>query len=194
VPLGDVLADAQLDATRFVTGAQIALVNPGSIRADLVFPTSPAGEGDGVVTYGEAFAVQPLTSRLVTMTLTGSQLDLLLEQQFCGVNASPSGPRVLMPSAGFTFAYRSGVSGTPDCAVDMVPESSIHLGGVPILPDGEYRVTVNAFLAAGGDGFAVLRDGTDRVTGPFDLDALVGYLTGSSPVSPPPLDRISFLP
>ena len=39
-----------------------------------------------------------------------------------------------------------------------------------------YTVTVNSFLAGGGDGFTVLRDGTNRVVGPVDLDALVDYI------------------
>jgi 5'-nucleotidase len=39
-----------------------------------------------------------------------------------------------------------------------------------------YRVTVNSFMASGGDGFIVLREGTNRVVGPVDLDALVTYV------------------
>ena len=77
----------------------MAFMNPGGVRADLTFASSPAGEGDGVVTYGEAFTVQPFGNSLVTMTLTGAQIDDVLEQQFCGHDTDTSF-RVLLPSAG----------------------------------------------------------------------------------------------
>ncbi len=85
-PLGDVIADAQLDATNDpgFGDAVVAFMNPGGIRADLTYPSSPAGEGDGNVTYGESFTVQPFGNSLVTMTLTGAQIETLLEQQFPG--------------------------------------------------------------------------------------------------------------
>jgi 5'-nucleotidase len=59
--LGDVIADAQLAATAPTEkgGAVVAFMNPGGIRTDLAYAGSAAGEGDGNVTYGEAFAVQP---------------------------------------------------------------------------------------------------------------------------------------
>jgi 5'-nucleotidase len=189
--LGDVVADAQLAATQLTAaGAQIALVNPSGLRADLVFASSPAGEGDGYVSYGEAFVVQPSSFPLVTLTLTGSQLDLLLEQQFCGANATT--PRVLLPSVGLRYTYTTSQGGSTGCTRDAV--SSVTLNGTPIDPFGSYRVTVNAFLASGGDGFPVLRDGTDRMTGTTDVDALGSYLGAGAPVSPPPLNRITRLP
>ena len=80
-PLGNLIADAQLAATRTGGNAQIALMNPGGVRADL---TGSAAEGDGVVTYGEAFTVQPFNNLMQVVTLTGAQLDALLEQQFTG--------------------------------------------------------------------------------------------------------------
>jgi 5'-nucleotidase len=176
--LGDAVADAYLAATQ-IDGGQIAFANSGGLRTDLFFPTSPAGEGDGVVTYGEAYAVLPFGLPLVTMTLTGSQLELLLEQQFCGANASLTGQRVLLPSADLHYTYTSAVT----------------LQGVPIDPAASYRVTVDALLAGGGDGFTVLRDGTDRVTGRLgDVDALAEYLGAGFPVSPPTLDRIARVP
>jgi 5'-nucleotidase len=187
--MGDALADAQLAAT-WASGAQIAVVNPGGVRADLRFSDSAAGEGDGVVTYGEAFAVQPFSFPLVISTLTGSQLDLLLEQQFCGANAGLN--RVLLPSANLHFAYRSSGRGQPCDVANAV--DSITLDGVPIDPAASYRVTANEFLASGGDGFPVLADGTDRVVGPIDLDALVSYLGSTILLSPPVLDRITTVP
>ncbi|MGE5462295.1 MAG: bifunctional metallophosphatase/5'-nucleotidase, partial [Syntrophothermus sp.] len=103
--LGDVIADAQLDATDDpgFGDAVVAFMNPGGIRADLSYAGSPAGEGDGNVTYGEMFTVQPFGNSMVTMTLTGAQLDTLLEQQFvnCGIQ---NATRILQVSQGFSYA------------------------------------------------------------------------------------------
>ena len=182
-PLGDLIADAQLAATRSAaTGsAVIAFMNPGGIRTDLVYAASGA-EGNGVVTYGEAFAVQPFSNNLVTVTLTGAQIRTVLEQQF-----SAGVARIIQVSAGFTYAYAWDAS-TKTGTIDV---GSIRLGGVPIDAVANYRVTMNSFLAGGGDGFAVFKDGTDRLSGGFDLDALVEYLSKNDPVAVPAGDRMT---
>ncbi len=100
--LGDVIADAQLAATQSA-GAQIAITNPGGIRADLTYASSPVGEGDGVVTYGEAFTVQPFANIMQTVTLTGAQLDAVLEQQW-----QPTATRILQISNGFSYTSTPG--------------------------------------------------------------------------------------
>ncbi|MGI8806828.1 MAG: bifunctional metallophosphatase/5'-nucleotidase, partial [Acidimicrobiales bacterium] len=181
--LGDVIADAQLAATDGPAegGAVVSLMNPGGIRADLTFAPS-GGEQPGQVTYGEAFTVQPFGNTLVTMTLTGAQLDTLLEQQWCG----QAFPRILQVSTGFTYTWNST---SPVC--DRVDPASIKIGGVAVDPAGSYRITVNSFLADGGDNFTVLRSGTNRLGGPLDLDALAAYFTAASPVAPGPRDRIT---
>ena len=98
--LGDVIADAQLDATNDpgFGEAVVAFMNPGGIRADLTYAGSPAGEGDGNVTYGEMFTVQPFGNSMVTMSLTGAQIDTLLEQQFNGCGTQNAN-RILQVSA-----------------------------------------------------------------------------------------------
>jgi 5'-nucleotidase len=179
-PLGNLIADSQLAATTSAD-AQIALMNPGGVRTDLAFPSSPAGEGNGVVTYGEAFAVQPFGNILQTWTYTGAQLDAVLEQQWLP-NGGPT--RILQPSA--TLHYTQTL-GNP--IGDRV--SNITINGVAVDPAATYRVTVNNFLAAGGDSFSVLTQGTDVTGGPIDLDAFTAYLTANSPVAPPPTDRIT---
>ncbi len=180
--LGDVIADAQLHATKPADhgGAQIAFMNFGGIRADLTFTSSPAGEGDGNVTYGEAFTVQPFGNSLVTMTLTGAQIDALLEQQ--------SGAK-LQVSDGFAYTWNSAAP-----FGNRVDPASITLNGVPIDPAASYRVTVNSFLADGGDGFTVLREGTDRLGGDVDIDALERYFAAQGTVAPGPKDRITLAP
>jgi 5'-nucleotidase len=194
--LGNLIADAQLAAsnTPATGGAQVAFMNPGGVRADLTYASSAAGEGDGVVTFGEAFTVQPFGNGLLTMTLTGAQIETMLEQQFCGINAAAF--RVLLPSAGFHYTWNSAAAGSASCAgADAVDPASVSLNGVPLDLGATYRVTVNTFLADGGDGFGILPSGTDRFGGPVDTDAFEAYLRAAEPtgVSPPPLTRIDVI-
>jgi 5'-nucleotidase len=177
-PLGDVIADAQLEATQ-AAGAQIAITNPGGIRTDLTFAGSATGGADGVVTYGEAFAVQPFSNIMQTITLTGDQLDAVLEQQWTATTTA-----ILQISS--TLHYTQAL-GNP--IGDRV--SNITVGGVAVTPAGTYRVSVNNFLAAGGDGFTVFTQGTDLVGGPVDIDAFTAYLTAHPNLGPPPADRIT---
>jgi 5'-nucleotidase len=190
--LGDVIADSQLAATTppELGGAQAAFMNPGGIRADLLFAPSGA-EAPGEVTFEEAFTVQPFGNSLVTMTLTGAQIERMLEEQFCGTNAGAA--RVLQPSAGFAYTWNAAATGAADCnTANAVDPASITLGGVVVDPAASYRITVNSFLATGGDGFAVLNLGTERLGGAVDLDALEGYLSGTpGGVAPGPQNRIT---
>ncbi len=185
--LGDVIADAQLWATTApdLGGAQIALMNPGGIRADLTYAQS-AGEGDGNVTYGEAFTVQPFANNLVTMSLTGSQIEQVLEQQWQAQADGSERARILQVSNGFAYRYDAARP-----RGDRIDPASITLNGTPLDPNATYRVTVNSFLATGGDGFTVLNAGTDRLTGAIDLDALVAYFAAQSPIAPGPQNRIT---
>jgi 5'-nucleotidase len=180
--LGDVIADAQLRYTA-PAGAQIALMNPGGIRASLIANQAPGAPGE--VSYGEAFTVQPFNNLVVTQTFTGTQLKAVLEQQF-SVVPDPAAPRILQVSTGLTYTYTVSRP-----AGDRI--TNLALNGAPIDPAATYRITTNDFLANGGDGFTTLTAGTNRTTAPgFDIDALVAYL-GVAPVSPPPLNRITRL-
>ncbi|BBG00223.1 MULTISPECIES: bifunctional metallophosphatase/5'-nucleotidase [Pseudonocardia] len=167
-PLGTVIADAQLAASRG-DGAQLALTNPGGVRADLV--PGP----DGRVTYGQAYTVQPFGNILQTMTLTGAQLRAVLDQQF----TVDDGPTVLQTSSNVRYSV----------AGDRV--TGIELDGAPVTDAGTYRVAVNNFLSAGGDGFDAFTAGTDLVGGPVDLDAFVAHLEASPGLAPPPTDRVT---
>ena len=183
--LGDVIADAQLDATDDPGrgDAVVAFMNPGGIRADLTYLGSPAGEGDGNVTYGEMFTVQPFGNSMVTMTLTGAQIERLLEEQFAPCTFT--GNRILQVSTGFTYTWNA--SG-PVC--DKVDPSTIKIGTTTVDPTASYRVTVNSFLAEGGDSFPILVQGTNRLGGEVDTDALERYIAANSPVAPGPQNRI----
>ncbi|MYW91887.1 bifunctional metallophosphatase/5'-nucleotidase [Amycolatopsis rubida] len=181
-PLGDVIADAQLEATKS-NNAVIAMTNPGGIRADLTYKSSSAGEGDGVVTYGEAFTVQPFSNIMQTITLTGANLKNVLEQQW----GQPGGTKILQISKSLHYTYSAA-------APVGSRVSNITVNGTAVDPAAQYRVSVNNFLAAGGDGFTEFTKGTDLAGGPVDLDAFIAYLGAHPGIAPPPADRITATP
>ncbi|MEU9778360.1 bifunctional metallophosphatase/5'-nucleotidase [Streptomyces sp. NPDC047968] len=188
-PLGDLIADAQLEglAPADKGGAQLALMNPGGIRGDLVYADG-SGEGDGVVTYGEAFTVQPFTNMMNVVDLTGAQLITALRQQVSGPNEAS--PKILQVSEGFTYTLDLTKSGA-----DRVVADSVRLNGEAIDPSGTYRVAMNEFLAGGGDGFTVFKEHTNKLVGASDLELLNTYLNTNSsaeaPIAPPAADRIT---
>jgi len=126
------------------------------------------------VTFGEAFTVQPFGNLLVTMDLTGAQVEQVLEQQ--AVPGRPGGRDILILgiSRGLRFNYCAG------CAFGARVDA-VTLNGIPVNPLTTYRVTVNSFLADGGDAFTVLTQGTNRLGGGDDLAAFTTYLTANSP-------------
>jgi len=159
VPMGDLIADAQA----WKGGTQIAFMNPGGIRSDLIYDTYPHD-----ITWGDFFIVQPFDNKLVTMTLTGNQIYELLEQQFPPTQTSL---KVLQESGikyKFNLALPVGSRITDLTLTD----------GTPILKDATlYTVACNEFIATGGDNFSVFKGGTNRVyVGISDLDALIDYV------------------
>lgn len=171
--LGNLIADAQLFATRDA-GAQIALMNNSGVRAPIV------PDEDGTVTFGDIYAAQPFGNALVTKSYTGAQLLALLEQQF----DEDGFVQTFSVSEGFAFSYDLGRP-TGSRVV------SATLEGEPIDPAASYRVTMNSFLAAGGDTFTVFAEGTDAVTGPNDLDAMEEYLGAAEMRQLPPTGRVT---
>jgi 5'-nucleotidase len=175
--LGDIVADAQLAATGAPAngGAVIAFTNPGGVRSDIVM------RPDGAVSYADVFAAQPFRNQLVTMTLSGAQIRAMLEQQWL----DPKRPRILHPSKGFAYAWDNAAP-----VGSRVSPERMMLNGQVIDLLKSYRVTVNNYLAVGGDGFTALKEGTDSQIGIYDVDALYGYFKANSPVAPVAADRI----
>jgi len=164
--LGNLIADAQ----RTAMGSDIALMNAGGIRADLMA---------GQVTWGDLFTVQPFNNDLVRMQLTGQQLVDVLNQQWLGQPYA----RIMKPS-GIRYSWTDGDGNADTLDDNHVVVSSILVNGSPINLDASYSVTVNSFMAAGGDNYTVFAQGTERVVGPVDLDALVEFIQGlPQPVS-----------
>jgi 5'-nucleotidase len=178
--LGDIVADAQLAATRADANgaAVVAFTNPGGVRSDI------SKKDDGAVTYADVFASQPFRNQLVTLTLTGAQIKNMLEQQWL----DPKRPRILQVSKGFNYAWDNAKP-----YGDRVGAESMSLNGQRIDPARSYRVTVNNYLAVGGDGFTVLKEGTGQQFGTYDVDALYGYFQANSPIAPTTADRIARL-
>ena len=170
-PLGQLIADSQLAATRSA-GAQIALMNPFGVRAALV----PAA--DGTVKFGDIYAIQPFGNTLVTQTMTGAELKAVLEQGF-----DANGPvQALLPSAGFSYSY--------DMAQPVGSRIvAMTLDGKAIDPAASYRITTNNFLAQGGDSFSMFAKQRDAVNGGVDLDALQAWLQGSELRAVPSAER-----
>jgi 5'-nucleotidase len=185
--LGDVIADAQFAATQpaDLGGAQIAFMNPGGIRADLLASQASGGEAPGQVTYGEAFTVQPFGNSLVTKTMNGEEIRRLLEQQFTGCGGQISSKTLQISSS---FRYEQDPAATT-CEGRI---GRMFVNGTEVAPGDSFRVTMNNFLATGGDGFTVFNEGTDALGGAQDIDALVDYFgaAGDAGIAVPALDRI----
>ena len=177
--LGDLIADAQLAATRApeAGGAQIAFMNKGGLRTDLV----PAA--DGSITYGQLFAAQPFGNGLVVKSLTGRQIRAVLEQQFDSGTNSIEAPDVLSVSDGFHYGYDR----TRPAGRRVVQPT---LNGVPLQDEVLYRVTVSNFLASGGDGFTIFGEGVQPFEGGIDVDALERYIAAQSTLALPAADRV----
>jgi 5'-nucleotidase len=187
---GNLVADAQAWWTSF-NGAEIAFMNPGGVRSDLKYAQS-AGEGDGVVTFGEAFTFQPFGNILVTFPMTGAQIQSVLEEQ-CQPIGSSRPFLHLGVSDGFTYDLSKTIVGG-NCT--LVSVSNMKLHGVPINPATTYFVTVNTFLADGGDNFPTFATVNPalRLDGGNDLQALINYMGTFSPIAPPSIDRVNELP
>ena len=164
-PAAELVADAELAATWPVSrgAADIAFINTTSIRAGIADPP------EGKVTYGQIFAVQPFGNNLVVKSMTGAALKAMLEQQFAMKEGRVQVASLLVPSSNFRFGY------------DLArPEgdriSAMTLDRHPVDPARAYRVTVNNFLASGGDGFSRLGEAPNLLDQGLDLDALEAYL------------------
>ena len=175
-PLGNFVADVQLWATQDA-GSQIALMNPGGLRADLKFAGTGPNDPDGNVTYKEAAVVQPFANTLVTMDLTGAQLKQVLEEQWQPAAASRPFLK-LGVSKGLEYTYDPTAA-----AGDHI--DAIYLNGALIDPAATYKVTVNSFLASGGDNFATLAEGANAAdSGKIDLQSMVDYFVANPVASP----------
>jgi 5'-nucleotidase len=164
--LGDLVADSQ----RAATHADIALTNPGGLRTDL---------HAGVVSWGDILTVLPFGNHLVTFDMTGSQLLDVLEQQWPSESATTG---KILKTSGLYYSWDA----TKPRGSHIV--SACDNDRKRIEPAHHYRVTVNDFLAGGGDDFTRLASLAPGELGPLDGDALAQYLPehGSPTAESPP--------
>lgn len=149
--LGNLIADAM----KAEMDTDFAFMNPGGIRADL-----DAGE----ITWGELFTIQPFGNDLVSMDLKGSEIRELLNQQF-----NPDKVRMLQIS-GLSYEWSDDL----DYGEKVL---DIYLPNGDLIDEEEvYSVTVNNFMAGGGDNYTALLKGDNSFIGPTDLEGLVNYI------------------
>ncbi|MGO0575693.1 bifunctional metallophosphatase/5'-nucleotidase [Ornithinimicrobium panacihumi] len=180
-PMADLIADAILWGTQDA-GGQIAFMNVGGVRSSFLVDDITNGEAPGEITYQEAYDVAPFGNLLVTLDMTGAQIEAVLNQQY-----NPDRSRVML-----ALGVSEGFSYTWDAATNSVVPGSMTLNGEPIDPAATYKVSTLSFLAEGGDGFTAFTEGTNLVGGPEDLANLVAYIKASSPLTAPE-DRVNGL-
>ncbi|HTD05431.1 bifunctional metallophosphatase/5'-nucleotidase [Undibacterium sp.] len=159
--LGNVIADAQLSFARNTGAADISFMNSGGIRSDLQ---------NLDVTFGDIYATQPFGNGVVRMNLSGAQIIKLLQQQWDGRPAD--NPKMMAVSHGFSYQWRADAP-----IAERVTE--VRLNGQPIDAGRQYAVVVNGFMADGGDGYTVLKAGTQRQLLGGDVDAMEAYMVAN---------------
>jgi len=182
--MGDVMADVYLEGG---PKADIAFINPGGVRADLIYKSG------GVVTFGDLLTVAPFGNKLATVDLTGAQIVRLLEQQWeaanCAAKQGANGcGRLLQPSSTFTYMWDAAMpAGAPDGQGNRIVPGSLKIAGNSVDLAKTYRVTLNNFMAPGpGDNFSAVSKGTQVTdSGVIDIDAFVAYMSRHPNLAPP---------
>ena len=174
--LGNLISDAMLEKTR-PAGAQLALMNGGSIRTSV---------DAGPITLGELIEVQPFGNTITLVSLTGDQLKAALEN---GVSQIETVAGRFPQVAGIRYSFdASKPAGSRITGVQIADAQ----GYSPIKPTATYRVVTNNFLLTGGDGYSVLQAGTNKLdTGLIDVDVTAEYVRTHSPISPEVQGRIT---
>lgn len=177
-PLARLVADAQLAATHDGAhgGAQIAFINSGGVRSGFT------RADDGSVNYGQLFALQPFGNTLEVLEMTGAQLRETLETEVAGDLRQGLKTSFLIPSRAFAYTF-------DPAAPEGQRIVAMTLDGQPIDTAARYRVTVNNFLASGGDGFKALTQAKFVADGGTDLDALAAYIANGVALDPVPRIR-----
>ncbi|MEH3034012.1 MAG: 5'-nucleotidase C-terminal domain-containing protein [Aeromicrobium erythreum] len=179
--LGSLVADSMLAKVGETTaGADLAVTNPGGLRADLTYAGTGGANADGVVTYAEANAVLPFVNNLSSVSLSGASLKKVLEQQWQRDAAGN------VPSRAY---LQLGVSKNVRYTFDATrPEgdriTSVTIDGKPLDAAATYKVAVPSFLASGGDNFRAFTEGKAVDTGLVDYEAWISYLEANDPTSP----------
>jgi len=184
--MGNIIADSM----RFNSGAQIAIMNGGGIRASI-------DEGD--ITLGEALTVQPFSNLLATFELTGSNVIVALENGVSGMLVVDG--VVSRDGLAGRFPQVSGIHFSYDPTLEVGSRiTSVEVEGSdgtfsPIDLDAVYTVVTNGFMRTGGDGYSVLNDQAINPYdfGTLDVDATVAYMVSLGTVTPAIEGRITIV-
>ncbi|UPW01477.1 bifunctional metallophosphatase/5'-nucleotidase [Halorussus gelatinilyticus] len=166
------------DSFRAQTGADVAITNAGGIRSNSIY-------GPGNLTVGDVYNMLPFQNTLVTVELTGEQLEQLLASQIVTLESEEGqqyGAEAKLQVSGVTYEW-VGHNGTDD------PVRDVWVNGEPLDGDATYNVTVNSYMAGWDD--SVLSNAT--VTSESHMlygTALLKYVQRNSPVSPTDENRI----
>ncbi|MFL6555461.1 MAG: 5'-nucleotidase C-terminal domain-containing protein, partial [Bacillus sp. (in: firmicutes)] len=151
-PMGNLIADSM----RAKTGTQFAFMNIGGVRDEI--------KQAGNVTWGDLFAIQPFGNDVVSLKITGDQVRTLINQQFQADRYR------IMQISGLKYTWSDKLPLGQKVVDIFLPDGS------KIDPAAQYSVSVNNFMADGGDGFTILKQGKERTVWTTDLDALVDYV------------------
>lgn len=180
---GPLVADSMLAA---VPGARAALLNYGGVRRGLA---------TGTISMGDLLEVLPFNNTLVVLDLTGAELQQALEEgvAFLTAKYGPQASEALPFVAGMRFSVQHNAARGVRVSGLQIKDADGQYQQVQ--PAVVYRVVTNAFVAGGGDGFAVIRNGSGfrNDTGIIDSDAFREYLQRQGTVANPAEQRITLL-
>ncbi len=163
--LGNLITDAMAAKA----GADIALQNGGGIRT---------GIAPGTITYRDVLMVQPFGNTLVVIDMTGQQIVDMLN--FAATVYGGGG-----------FPQVSGIKWTLNKTAGAA--ENVMIGDAAIDLNKTYKVATNNFMAAGGDGYAVLKDLPKYDTGFVDADVIREYITNAGTIEPKVEGRLTIV-
>lgn len=174
IPLSDVIADSM----RAGTGADLAFAGGANSNRDTLLYKQTDTEGDGVVTYEEAFSIMPFQNKILRVRCTGQQLvDAIQKQSFV---PNPSTFQV----SGLTYSWAaSRVNANGQYGADP---QSFKIAGAPLQLTATYNVAVTDYMF----GFDAISDCQSPTPIGIDLDMLAAYTQAHRPLAPPPRNRI----
>lgn len=187
--LGDLAADVHLWTARQQGKADLGLiatkpaVGSTALRGDLLVAkgTKP-GDAEGKVMLGESWDAYGYGNPVLTVSLTGAQLDAVLEQQW-QVQADGTtkyAPLAISGNATYTFDTTKPVGDRGTLAID----------GKAVDPARTYRIAALAYTVIGADGYSAFKAYTNPVRNNTDHETFAGYLRAHGTLTPAPLTRM----
>lgn len=166
-----------VDAQRKIANQQghstdIAITSNDSIRSDMT------AQGDGSVTLGTLYNMQPYGNSQPIVELTGQDIIELLNEQYT------KSQLYFLQLSGLTYHFKAASEGG-----QLATVSNVQVDGKPIDQNVKYHVLTNDYLSTGGDGYLAFTKGKIVDNAGQDIDLLTAYLQANSPIQVPQLDR-----